>query len=128
VHDQGQGLVRGRVLDCGCGHGFDADHFGWDAYDPFYLSATAVAGLLVLPLPLASGAPYSLRQAVAPLLLIARSAVVSWLGTRPLRLALTWAWGNDPRVRDLTEQLRDHGAQLESPTPCTRPPASPAPT
>ena len=29
-------LVRGRVLDFGCGHGFDADHFGWDGYDPYY--------------------------------------------------------------------------------------------
>src|SRR5262245_53096860 len=32
----GRGLVRGRVLDFGCGFGFDADHFGWDGYDPFY--------------------------------------------------------------------------------------------
>src|SRR4051794_25869501 len=32
----GKGLVRGRVLDYGCGFGFDADHFGWDSYDPFY--------------------------------------------------------------------------------------------
>jgi SAM-dependent methyltransferase len=30
------GLVRGRVLDYGCGFGFDADHFGWEAYDPHY--------------------------------------------------------------------------------------------
>src|SRR5262249_54470546 len=29
-------LVRGRVLDYGCGFGFDADHFGWEAYDPHY--------------------------------------------------------------------------------------------
>lgn len=29
-------LVRGRVLDYGCGYGFDADHFGWDSYDPHY--------------------------------------------------------------------------------------------
>jgi SAM-dependent methyltransferase len=28
--------VRGRVLDFGCGHGFDADHFGWESYDPYY--------------------------------------------------------------------------------------------
>lgn len=28
--------VRGRVLDFGCGFGLDADHFGWDAYDPYY--------------------------------------------------------------------------------------------
>lgn len=28
--------VRGRVLDYGCGHGFDADHFGWTGYDPYY--------------------------------------------------------------------------------------------
>jgi ATP adenylyltransferase len=32
----GRDLVRGRVLDYGCGHGFDADHFGWDGYDPYY--------------------------------------------------------------------------------------------
>lgn len=30
------GFVRGRVLDFGCGFGFDADQFGWDAYDPHY--------------------------------------------------------------------------------------------
>lgn len=30
------GLAKGRVLDFGCGYGFDADHFGWEAYDPFY--------------------------------------------------------------------------------------------
>ena len=29
-------LLRGRVLDYGCGFGFDADHFGWGAYDPHY--------------------------------------------------------------------------------------------
>ena len=27
---------RERVLDDGCGFGFDADHFGWDGYDLFY--------------------------------------------------------------------------------------------
>ncbi len=31
-----RGLLRGRVLDYGCGFGFDADHFGWEAYDPHY--------------------------------------------------------------------------------------------
>lgn len=31
-----RGLVRGRVLDFGCGFGFDADHFGWEGYDPYY--------------------------------------------------------------------------------------------
>ena len=30
------GLVKGRTLDYGCGFGFDAGHFGWDAYDPYY--------------------------------------------------------------------------------------------
>jgi hypothetical protein len=30
-----RGLVVGLVLDYGCGYGFDADHFGWDAYDPY---------------------------------------------------------------------------------------------
>lgn len=29
-------LVTGKVLDFGCGHGFDADHHGWDSFDPFY--------------------------------------------------------------------------------------------
>jgi hypothetical protein len=29
-------LLRGRVLDYGCGFGFDADYFGWEAYDPHY--------------------------------------------------------------------------------------------
>src|SRR6516225_12312836 len=33
---QEQHLLRGRVLDYGCGFGFDADHFGWGAYDPHY--------------------------------------------------------------------------------------------
>jgi hypothetical protein len=31
-----RGLARGRVLDYGCGFGFDADHYGWDSYDPYY--------------------------------------------------------------------------------------------
>jgi hypothetical protein len=31
-----RGLLRGRVLDHGCGFGFDADHFGWEAFDPHY--------------------------------------------------------------------------------------------
>jgi len=31
-----RGHVKGRVLDFGCGFGFDADHFGWDAFDPYY--------------------------------------------------------------------------------------------
>ena len=29
-------LIRGRVLDYGCGLGFDADQQGWEAYDPYY--------------------------------------------------------------------------------------------
>jgi hypothetical protein len=28
--------VHGRVLDFGCGFGFDANHFGWEAFDPHY--------------------------------------------------------------------------------------------
>jgi len=28
------GLVTGRTLDFGCGHGFDADQFGFDKWDP----------------------------------------------------------------------------------------------
>lgn len=35
----GMGLVRGRVLDYGCGFGYDADHYGWDSYDPYYRPA-----------------------------------------------------------------------------------------
>lgn len=31
-----RGLVRGRVLDYGCGFGLDADTFGWHAFDPYY--------------------------------------------------------------------------------------------
>jgi hypothetical protein len=30
------GLIRGRVLDYGCGQGYDADQQGWEAYDPYY--------------------------------------------------------------------------------------------
>ncbi|MBI1247897.1 hypothetical protein GC197_08655 [bacterium] len=30
------GGAHGRVLDYGCGFGFDADHFGWNAFDPYY--------------------------------------------------------------------------------------------
>jgi hypothetical protein len=33
---QERGLLVGRILDYGCGFGFDADHFGWEAYDPHY--------------------------------------------------------------------------------------------
>ena len=29
-------LVRGRTLDYGCGWGFDADHFKWESFDPYY--------------------------------------------------------------------------------------------
>ena len=29
-------LLRGRVLDYGCGFGLDADHFGWETFDPYY--------------------------------------------------------------------------------------------
>lgn len=32
-------LIQGRVLDYGCGFGFDADSLGWDAFDPYYRSA-----------------------------------------------------------------------------------------
>ena len=28
--------ARGRSLDFGCGWGFDADHYGWESYDPYY--------------------------------------------------------------------------------------------
>jgi hypothetical protein len=29
-------LLRGRILDYGCGFGLDADQFGWEAFDPHY--------------------------------------------------------------------------------------------
>jgi hypothetical protein len=29
-------LAEGRVLDYGCGHGIDADTYGWEAFDPYY--------------------------------------------------------------------------------------------
>ena len=29
-------LIAGRVLDYGCGFGFDADQLGWVGYDPYY--------------------------------------------------------------------------------------------
>ena len=29
-----EGHLRGRMLDYGCGHGTDADHFGLEKYDP----------------------------------------------------------------------------------------------
>jgi hypothetical protein len=35
-----QGHVKGQVLDFGCGFGFDADHFGWNAFDPHYRQET----------------------------------------------------------------------------------------
>jgi 2-polyprenyl-3-methyl-5-hydroxy-6-metoxy-1,4-benzoquinol methylase len=30
------GLLNGKLLDYGCGKGFDADTFGMDKFDPFY--------------------------------------------------------------------------------------------
>ena len=29
-------MLQGRILDYGCGRGFDADHYNLDKYDPFY--------------------------------------------------------------------------------------------
>jgi hypothetical protein len=34
-----QNRIRGRVLDYGCGLGYDADRLGWAAYDPYYRPA-----------------------------------------------------------------------------------------
>jgi hypothetical protein len=28
--------LRGRILDYGCGFGFDAEQLGWTAFDPYY--------------------------------------------------------------------------------------------
>lgn len=33
---QKRSLLQGRILDYGCGFGFEADHFGWEAFDPYY--------------------------------------------------------------------------------------------
>lgn len=33
-----QGLLHGRMLDFGCGKGFDADYYGMGKYDPFYFA------------------------------------------------------------------------------------------
>jgi len=33
-----------KILDYGCGHGFDADHYGWDSYDPYYRPNNKVEG------------------------------------------------------------------------------------
>jgi hypothetical protein len=33
-------LLKGNILDYGCGFGFDANHFGWDKYDPHYFQLT----------------------------------------------------------------------------------------
>ena len=30
-------LLSNDVLDYGCGYGFDADYYGWEKYDPYYL-------------------------------------------------------------------------------------------
>jgi SAM-dependent methyltransferase len=30
------GLLKGKMLDYGCGRGFDADFFGMEKYDPYY--------------------------------------------------------------------------------------------
>ena len=35
-HLHGAGLLRGRLLDYGCGHGRDADSYGMDRYDPHW--------------------------------------------------------------------------------------------
>ena len=36
------GLLVGRMLDYGCGRGFDADHFGMDSFDPYYKNVSLV--------------------------------------------------------------------------------------
>lgn len=33
------GLLFGRMLDYGCGRGFDADQFGMEKYDPYFCSS-----------------------------------------------------------------------------------------
>ena len=40
-----QQLVKGRVLDFGCGFGLDAEHFGWEGYDPCYRQQTWVTAI-----------------------------------------------------------------------------------
>ncbi len=39
------GLLRGRVLDYGCGHGEDARRFGLEAWDPVHRPEPAPSGL-----------------------------------------------------------------------------------
>ena len=29
-------ILNGRILDYGCGYGFDAKKYDWDSYDPYY--------------------------------------------------------------------------------------------
>ena len=43
-----QGRIHGRVLDYGCGLGFDADQLGWDAFDPYYRPAAPAGPYAVI--------------------------------------------------------------------------------
>ena len=38
-------LLQGRVLDFGCGKGFDADHFDFEGYDPYYRPVELKSGV-----------------------------------------------------------------------------------
>ena len=38
------GLLVGRVLDYGCGHGVDADKLGFDKYDPYWWNVPLTGG------------------------------------------------------------------------------------
>lgn len=39
-HLLSKNLISGNVLDYGCGRGFDADFYGWDAFDPYWRPGT----------------------------------------------------------------------------------------
>src|SRR5262249_37501802 len=43
---------------------------------------------------------------------VALAAVLVWLGFRPLQVTLAWAWDGYSRLRELSEQLRQHQAEL----------------
>ncbi|HEY3079835.1 MAG TPA: hybrid sensor histidine kinase/response regulator [Chloroflexota bacterium] len=78
-------------------------------------TATAgLAGLGVLLLPLGDWQIEAMPHRLAPIGLTAGAAVLLWLGSRPERLALAWAWGSYARALDLTEQLRAEQARLAS--------------
>src|SRR5262245_25229803 len=81
------------------------------------VAGTAVAGLAalaVLLLPLGDWRIEAMPHRLAPIGLTAGAAVLLWLGSRPERLALAWAWGSYARALELTERLRAEQGRLAS--------------